>query len=220
MIIEHLTGIQLFAVWFLPIIFAVTVHEAAHGFTAMLLGDKTALILGRVTLNPVRHVDIIGTIVVPIVLLMTGGIVFGWAKPVPIITQNLRHPRRDLALVALSGPLANIIMALMWGAVAKIGVLLLQHYDFAWALPIAYMGKAGIMMNVVLAALNLLPLPPLDGGNILSSLLPRELAIKFSYIAPFGFFILLFLAAFGILGFIIDFPANFLVSLISGWFGV
>lgn len=217
--IEQLTKIQLFAVWLLPILFAVTVHEAAHGFTANLFGDKTALLLGRVTLNPLRHIDIIGTIVVPTVLLLFGGMVFGWAKPVPINPLNLSKPRRDLALVALSGPLSNIIMALLWAGIAKIGMLLLQH-DLAWAVAIIYMGKAGIMINFVLAVLNLLPLPPLDGGGIVTSLLPPRLAIKFSYIAPFGFFILLFLAAFGMLSSIINPVVVFCYTLVAALFGL
>lgn len=219
MMIEHLTKIQLFAVWFLPIVFAVTVHEVAHGFVAKLLGDKTAALLGRLTLNPIRHIDIIGTIVVPILLLLFGGMVFGWAKPVPINPMNLRNQKRDLALIAVAGPMANILMALLWAVIAKIGVLLLQS-GFMWALAISYMGRAGIMMNMVLAILNLLPLPPLDGGNVLISLLPKSLAQKFMYVTPFGFFILLFMLSLGILSFIISPLVSLSYAFITAMFGI
>lgn len=200
--INQLTGVQLFAIWFLPIVFAVTVHEAAHGYVAKYLGDNTASMLGRLTLNPLRHIDLIGTIIIPTVLLFLGGIIFGWAKPVPINAQNLRHPRRDLAIVSLAGPLSNVFMAFFWAIIAKVGEITLQ-YNFPGALAINYMGMAGIKMNVIFAILNILPLPPLDGGHVLAWILPKKAAIRLAYIAPFGLFILLFLAAIGFLGAII-----------------
>ena len=200
--INQLTGVQLFAIWFLPIVFAVTVHEAAHGYVAKYLGDNTASMLGRLTLNPLRHIDLIGTIIIPTVLLFLGGIIFGWAKPVPINAQNLRHPRRDLAIISLAGPLSNVFMAFFWAIIAKVGEITLQ-YNFPGALAINYMGMAGIKMNVIFAILNILPLPPLDGGHVLAWILPKKAAIRLAYIAPFGLFILLFLAAIGFLGAII-----------------
>jgi Zn-dependent protease len=215
----HLTKIQLFAVWVLPIVFAITVHEVAHGVVAKLLGDKTASVLGRLTLNPMRHIDLIGTIIVPTVLLLLGGIMFGWAKPVPINPSNFRRPRRDIALVAAAGPFSNIIMAIAWGLIAKLGMFLLQQ-GFSWALAITYMGNAGIMMNGVLAILNLLPLPPLDGGNILISLLPKSLAARVALLAPFGFFILLFLVASGVIGIITTPLVQLFYGSVTGLLGL
>lgn len=217
--IDQLTNIQLFAIWFLPIVFAVTVHEAAHGYVAKYFGDNTAFMLGRLTLNPLRHIDVVGTIIVPTILLFLGGIIFGWAKPVPINAQNLRRPKRDMALIAAAGPIANVIMALLWAVVAKCGMLLLQH-NFPGALAISYMGMAGIKMNIVFAVLNILPLPPLDGGHVLAGFLPQKAAIKLAYIAPFGFFILLFLVAIGFLGFIINPIVVALYSAITMLFGI
>jgi Zn-dependent protease len=213
----QLTAIQSFAVWVLPVLFAITVHEAMHGFTAYLLGDKTAFILGRLTLNPIKHIDPIGTIVVPALLYavsrfaLGGGFIFGWAKPVPISERNFKHPRRDMALVALSGPMANFVMALLWGGIAKLGVILL-HHGFAWSLALVYMGQAGIIINTVLMVLNLLPLPPLDGGHIMAWLLPKKLSNSFAKIGPYGFFILLFLLITGFLSTILS-P---LISIIHG----
>lgn len=190
--IERLTSIQYFAVAILPIIFAVTIHEVAHGFMAKLLGDKTALLLGRLTLNPVKHIDLIGTIIVPVFLLFFGGIIFGWAKPVPINAHNFRYPRRDMMLVACAGPSANFLMAIAWAIITKLGIFLSMH-NVGWALAIVYMGLIGIQINLLLAVLNLLPLPPLDGGHIALGLLPNKLAALYSRIAPWGLFILLIL---------------------------
>jgi len=210
---EQLSTIQLFAIWALPVLFAITVHEVAHGWVASLLGDKTAFILGRLTLNPIKHIDPLGTILIPGILLLLHGPVFGWAKPVPINSFNLHHPKRDMALVAAAGPGANFIMAILWGGIAKLGITLLQ-YNFPGALAIGYMGEAGIAINIVLIALNLLPLPPLDGGHILMGLLPKKISLKIGMIAPFGFFILLALLAFGLLGIVINPGARFLHGII------
>lgn len=201
--IQNLTTIQLFAVAVIPIIFAVTVHEVAHGFVAQLLGDKTALLLGRLTLNPIKHIDLIGTIIVPMLLLFFGGIIFGWAKPVPVNPHNLRYPRRDMMLVACAGPTANFLMAILWAAITKLGIFLIAH-NLSWALAIVYMGMIGIQINLLLAVLNLLPLPPLDGGHIAIGLLPGKLAFLYSRISPIGFFILLILISLGVLSFIIS----------------
>ncbi len=195
----ELSLIQKIAVWSLPVLFAITVHEVAHGWVARRLGDPTAFMMGRLTLNPLKHIDPVGTVVVPLVLLVLGGFIFGWAKPVPVTWQNLRNPRRDMALVALAGPGANLIMAIGWGVVAKIGYLIAVDIPFAGQ-PMIYMGGAGILINIILMVLNLLPLPPLDGGRVMTGILPGPLAYKFSRLEPYGFFILLGLLATGILG--------------------
>ncbi len=198
---EELNLIQRIVVWSLPVLFAITVHEVAHGWMALRLGDRTAMMLGRLTLNPVRHIDPVGTLLVPGLMLLVGGFVFGWAKPVPVTWENLRHPKRDMALVALAGPLANLVMVLLWLAVFKLGVLLAESHSLPWAArPLVYMGMAGIYINIILMVLNLLPLPPLDGGRVVTGLLPGPLAWQFSRIEPFGMPILLLLFFTGILG--------------------
>lgn len=163
------------AVWTLPVLFAITVHEAAHGYIAYQLGDSTAKSLGRVTLNPLRHIDWFGTIILPAALLFFTGFVFGWAKPVPINWNNLQSPRRDMALVALAGPGANLLMVFFWAMVAKLGLFLLTTSG-EWAKAIVYMGYAGININLLLMLINLIPIPPLDGSRILYSFLPTRIA--------------------------------------------
>jgi Zn-dependent protease len=196
---ETLSPLQLLAVLVIPVLFAITVHEAAHGWVASKLGDRTALMLGRVTFNPIKHIDPIGTVVVPLATFFFVGFLFGWAKPVPVDWRNLRHPRRDMALVAVAGPGANLVMALFWGAMVKLGVLLLP--DGQWiALPLIYMGAAGILINVFLMVLNLMPLLPLDGGRVVNAMLPPKVAILFSRLEPFGLIILLALLITGLLG--------------------
>jgi Zn-dependent protease len=197
-------AVQTVAVAILPLIFAITLHEAAHGWVASKCGDKTALMMGRVTLNPVKHIDLIGTIIVPIVLLFLGGFVFGWAKPVPVAWQNLKNPRRDMALVALSGPLANFVMALGWGLIAKAAALYLVGSSNGW---VAVTGEFfqsaasfGILINCVLLVLNLVPIPPLDGSRVVSSILPASVAHVYERIEPFGIWILLALLFLGVLG--------------------
>lgn len=186
--------IQTISIWILPVLFAVTLHEAAHGYVAKLLGDTTAQMLGRLSLNPLRHVDPIGTVAVPLALLalssaIGGGFIFGWAKPVPVNFNNLKHPRRDMAVVAFAGPMANFAMALAWASLMKIG-LVLANTGNSFAEPLTLMGEAGIMINITLMLLNLLPLPPLDGGRVLSGLLPSTWADHFDRIEPYGLFIL------------------------------
>ncbi|TPW09920.1 MAG: peptidase M50 [Halothiobacillaceae bacterium] len=180
-------------------VFAITVHEVAHGWVAKQLGDSTAWMLGRLTLNPLKHIDPVGTLLVPGLLLALGGIVFGWAKPVPVTYQNLRHPQRDMALVALAGPLSNLMMALIWAVLMKIGVLLVEALPLL-ALPLLYMGAAGITINIVLLVLNLLPIPPLDGGRVLAGLLPGPWAWRLNQLEPYGIFIVLGLMLTGLLG--------------------
>jgi Zn-dependent protease len=196
---DHLSLPQLIAVWVLPVLFAITVHEVAHGWVAKQLGDPTAQRLGRLTLNPLKHIDPIGTILVPGLLLWIGGFVFGWAKPVPVTWENLRHPKRDMAIVAAAGPVANFLMAILWALFAKLGSLLPDSLQWM-SLPMAYMGIAGVSINIVLMVLNLLPLPPLDGGRVVAGLLPGPWAWRFNLIEPFGFFILLGLLMTGLLG--------------------
>ena len=198
---EELSALQRFAVLALPILFAITVHEVAHGWVAKLLGDPTAQRLGRLTLNPIRHIDPVGTILVPGLLLFVGGFIFGWAKPVPVTWENLRHPKRDMAIVAAAGPAANLIMAIVWGLLAQFCLWLPPTQ--AWvAEPLLYMGMAGVTINVVLMVLNLLPLPPLDGGRVAVGLLPGPAAWQLSRVEPYGFFILLGLLATGVLSMI------------------
>jgi len=186
--------IQTIAIYALPVIFAITLHEAAHGYVARYFGDKTAFMLGRISLNPLRHIDLVGTIVVPLLILVTSklfgsaGILFGWAKPVPVNFHALRHPKRDMLWVAAAGPAANLVMALGWAIVLK-AAMLLPKGDFS--LPLSLMAEAGITVNIVLMVLNLLPILPLDGGRIAVSLLPDRLALGYARLEPFGFPILL-----------------------------
>lgn len=191
------------AIYALPVIFAITLHEAAHGYAARYFGDATAWQLGRVSLNPLRHIDPLGTVVVPVLILLAskltigGGILFGWAKPVPVNFGRLRHPKQDMFWVAAAGPAANLVMALGWGLLLRLVAALSPDFVFNEAM--REMGEAGILVNLSLMALNLLPLPPLDGGRILVSLLPTTLAWRFSRIEPYGFFILLGLLFTGLL---------------------
>ena len=191
---ESLSIIQKIIIWAIPVLFAITLHEVAHGYMAYRLGDGTAKFLGRLSLNPIRHVDPIGTLLIPaLLLLMRSPVLFGWAKPVPINWHNLRKPHRDIALVAAAGPGANFIMALFWGLFAKIGLWVNGPQLGSIALPIILMGAAGIAINTILMVLNLIPIPPLDGSRILTSLLPANLARTYNRIEPLAFFIVLVL---------------------------
>jgi len=196
---EALNALQLLAVLAVPVLFAITAHEAAHGWVASRLGDQTARMLGRVTFNPIRHIDPVGTILVPVATFLLVGFLFGWAKPVPVNWRNLQHPRRDMALVAVAGPGANLIMAVFWSGMIQLGILLMPSTQWV-ALPLIYTGAAGILINVFLMVLNLLPLLPLDGGRILSALLPPRVAFQFSRLEPFGLIILMALLVTGVLG--------------------
>lgn len=187
---EELSLIQKLAVMALPIIFAVTLHEAAHGWMADRLGDRTARMMGRVSLNPLKHIDPIGTVLVPLGMFVLTGFMFGWAKPVPIDPRNFRQPRRDMALVAAAGPGANLLMALLWGLVIVFAQWILASSPWV-AEPLIYMGAAGVLINVILMVLNLLPIPPLDGSRVVSSLLPPRAALAYAKVEPYGLFIVL-----------------------------
>jgi Zn-dependent protease len=195
--------LQTIAIAALPVILAITLHEAAHGYAARHFGDPTAWQEGRITANPLKHIDPLGTIVVPILILLlsTGGLLFGWAKPVPVDFSRLRHPKADMLWVAAAGPAANLAMLLFWALLLKLAWLLPVNF---FSLPMARMAEIGISINIVLMVLNLFPLPPLDGGRIAISLLPRNLAWRYAQIERFGFVILLALLASGILGWLLD----------------
>ncbi len=199
---EELSLLQRVAIWVLPVLFAITVHETAHGWMALRLGDPTAKMLGRLTLNPIKHIDPLGTVIVPGLMLMFSGFLFGWAKPVPVTAQNLRNPRGDMAWVALAGPLSNLLMAIFWALVARIGMLL-GDVSPELALFLIYSGVAGIFVNTLIGVLNLLPILPLDGGRILSALLPGRVAYQLDRLEPYGLIILVVLLFTGILGMIL-----------------
>jgi Zn-dependent protease len=211
--------IQTITIYALPVLFGITLHEAAHGYVARMFGDPTAHEAGRISLNPIRHIDPIGTIVVPLVLLFStkllggGGLLFGWAKPVPVDWGRLRHPKRDMLWVALAGPASNLLMGIIWAIALRVLVEAgAGHGDF-WV----QMGIAGIQVNLILMALNLLPLPPLDGGRIVFSLLPPRMAWKYGKIEPYGLVILIVLMLTGALWVLLQ-PLLAFGQTIIGWF--
>ncbi|WP_035383641.1 site-2 protease family protein [Ferriphaselus sp. R-1] len=209
--------IQTIVIAAIPVLFAITLHEAAHGYVARHFGDMTAYAAGRISLNPIRHIDPVGTILLPLLTLAVGGILFGWAKPVPVNFSALRHPKKDMLWVALAGPASNLVMALGWALVAKV----------AWAFPGSYyaepmleMAQMGIKINAVLMVLNLLPLPPLDGGRIAVSLLPYRQAYQLSKIEPYGMMILIVLAVTPVLSWILSPLYRAFVQVLSLIFGI
>ena len=195
--------VQTIAIYALPVIFAITLHEAAHGYVARHFGDLTAWRLGRISLNPIRHIDLVGTIVIPLVILVTSklfggaGILFGWAKPVPVNFHALGNPKRDMLWVAAAGPAANLLMTIGWAVIMKLAMLMPPNL---FTLPLSLMAEAGITVNIVLMVLNLLPILPLDGGRIAVSLLPNRLALGYARLEPLGFPILLILLFTNVLG--------------------
>lgn len=210
-----LSLIQKIVIYALPILFAITVHEAAHGYAAKYFGDMTAYKAGRISLNPIRHIDLFGTILLPALTIALGGILFGWAKPVPVDFSKLRNPKKDMLWVAAAGPASNFVMAIFWVFVIKFAISAPESIAY----PLVLMGKAGISINIVLMVLNLLPLPPLDGGRIAVSLLPAPYAIKFAQIERYGFIILIFLMFSGVLSKILDPLINAVYSFIISIFG-
>lgn len=209
----ELSLLQKIVISIIPVLFAITVHEVAHGWVANQLGDPTAKMMGRLTLNPLKHIDPIGTILVPSVLLLLGGFVFGWAKPVPITWQNLHHPRRDIALVSIAGPLSNLLMACFWAVMFKLALSFNpQPINYAFALFV--MSQVGVVINIVLLVLNLIPIPPLDGSRVMSSFLSSRVAYHYNKIEPYGFFILLALLATGLLSAFMEPFINFFINLL------
>ena len=210
--------VQTIAVYAIPLIFAITIHETAHGYVAKLCGDQTAYMLGRLTLNPIKHIDPVGTILVPGALLigsaLTGmsGIVFGWAKPVPINFRNLRNSKTDMIWVAAAGPGANLIQAILWAISLKSLISMGIYEDF-----FINMWVAGVSCNIVLMALNLIPIPPLDGGRIVTGLLPPGMAWQYSRIEPYGMWILFALILTGTLSFLMR-PFMRMGQAIVQWF--
>jgi Zn-dependent protease len=212
--------IKTLAIWAIPVLFAITVHEVAHGWVAWKRGDPTAMLMGRLTLNPIKHIDPFGTILLPgILLLFHSPFLFGYAKPVPVNFGGLKDPKRDMVLVAIAGPAANLLMAFFWTLVLWLG----GHLPGALAYldePMQLMGKAGILINVILIIFNLIPIPPLDGGRVAVGLLPPSASIALSRIEPYGFIILIVLLFTGVLWSVLGplflMMSNFFLTM-GGW---
>ena len=210
--------VQTIAVYAIPLIFAITIHETAHGYVAKLCGDNTAWMLGRLTLNPIKHIDPVGTILVPGALLLgsaiTGmsGLVFGWAKPVPINFRNLRNPKTDMIWVAAAGPASNLVQAIFWVLLLKIFLIVGLHEQFFVEVCVA-----GVSVNIMLMALNLIPIPPLDGGRIVTGLLPPGMAWRYSRIEPYGMYILFALILTGMLSYIMRPFMSFGLSIVRAF---
>jgi len=201
----------------IPILFAITLHEAAHGYVARHFGDMTAHQAGRISLNPMRHIDPFGTVILPLLTLWMGGILFGWAKPVPVNFAALRHPKKDMLWVAIAGPASNLVMAMGWALIYKMGLMFPESY---FAEPMLGMAMWGIKINVVLMVLNLLPLPPLDGGRVAVSLLPHRQAFQLARVEPYGMFILIFLAITPVLSWVLSPLIGAVYKLLSLLFGI
>lgn len=206
---------QLLTVAALPLLFAITLHEVAHGWVARLRGDRTAEMLGRLTLNPVKHIDPIGTILVPGVMLLTSGFIFGWAKPVPVTVENLKRRHKDMAVVGAAGPLSNLAMAVVWALLMVVAQLLHGVAPGAGQF-LFFMGVAGVFLNLVLGVLNLVPIPPLDGGRVVSALLPGRLSWQYDRIEPYGVWIVLGLLLIGWLWMVILPIVLFVSGLLFG----
>jgi len=210
--------VYIIAVWAAPILFAITLHEAAHGWVANRLGDPTAKKLGRITLNPIKHIDPMGTIVVPLFLATVSPFVMGWAKPVPVQPQYFKSPLLDMALVAIAGPVSNFIMACIWAMFIQLSVMTLDQSQVLTFL--VKMGENGIIINIVLMVLNLLPIPPLDGGRVVAGILPPKLALPYMQLERFGMVIILLLLVSGILGKILWPMVQHFVKIVGLIFGL
>lgn len=195
---EEFTLLETIFIWAVPVLFGIIVHEVSHGWVANYLGDPTARVAGRLSLNPVRHIDPIGTVILPAILLTFSNFVFGWAKPVPVTWSNLNHPRRDMAIVAFAGPFANVIMLLFWLVLAKLIITINGGIPVTDSLMLN-MCRAGILINIILFVLNMLPVLPLDGGRVVSAILPPGMARSYAKLEPYGLIILLLLLVSGIL---------------------
>lgn len=201
--------LKLVTVYAIPVIFAITLHEAAHGYVAKRFGDNTAYVLGRVSLNPARHIDLFGTVIFPLLTLFLGGMLFGWAKPVPVNQGQLREPRRQMIWVVLAGPAANFLMALLWALLLRILFSMGETQGFLWEV-----SRAGISINLILMVLNLLPIPPLDGGRVLMNIVPLKTENLLARIEPYGIWILLALLLTGVIQPVIGAGINFFFELI------
>ncbi len=211
--------IQMLSLYAIPAVLAITLHEAAHGYAAKRLGDLTAYQQGRITLNPIKHIDVIGTLIVPAVLLLASGgkMAFGWAKPVPVNFAALRNPKKDMFWVAAAGPGANLIMAIGWALIFKLTLIMPEHY---FSSPLLEMAKVGILINLVLMVLNLMPVPPLDGGRIAISVLPHALAYHLAKLEPYGLLVIMLLMASGVLSSIMYPILGSIIGVLSFVFGI
>lgn len=215
----ELSTIQKIIVCVPPILLAITLHEVAHGWMAKLCGDRTAEMMGRLSLNPIKHIDPIGTILLPAFVAFTTGFIFGWAKPVPVSFNQLRNPKKDMAKVALAGPGANLVMMILWVLLLKISLIMPASMEW-FITPIKFMAAMGVYINCILMVLNLLPIPPLDGSRILASYLPNSLAYKFSLLERYGLIILVALMYFGVLGKVLLPLVSAVMSLFSTAAGI